>query len=223
MNILIPHLSNANANLSKHTTKIQNATKRAEKITVPTLNITKQIDISFASIGKFLIPEDHIGGRTYNSHFIQIDIDNSAPNISENTIFEMLSHELAHAARWQKNTEYTNTLFDGIINEGLATVFEAEITKNTPSKRLFFLKTIIKRTEKENAHIISLLSTQLNNKYYNYEELFFSGNKKTGIPRWAAYSAGYDLVKKYLNTHNKTISAAIADKYSDFQIPHLNN
>lgn len=43
---------------------------------------------------------------------------------------EMLVHELCHVARWGKNDEWMNTLFDGVINEGIATYFEAEFVKD---------------------------------------------------------------------------------------------
>lgn len=51
--------------------------------------------------------------------------------------------------------------------------------------------------------------------YNNYDEIFFNGNDK--LPRWAGYSVGYYLVKKYLEKTNKKIEDAVADKYADFK------
>lgn len=40
----------------------------------------------------------------------------------------------------------------------------------------------------------------------NYGELFFDGNKKKGIPRWAGYEIGYYLVKQIMKKTGKKAS-----------------
>ena len=215
--ILIPHIANANGNLEKYIGKIRSAVLKAEKIVVPKLNISRQIDISFASIHKFLIPEDRIGGRTYTAGYIQIDLDVFDDNLSKDVIFEMLSHELAHAARWERNDEWTNVLFDEIINEGLATAFEEEIIQSLKTEYAqFFLKSVSFRTDVENEKIFIALRDKLDDKNYNYSDIFFDG--KNDLPRWAGYSLGLYLVKKYLKITDKSVVDAIADKYSDFRV-----
>lgn len=126
----------------------------------------------------------------------------------------MLVHELCHAARWGKNDEWMDTLFDGIINEGIATYFESEFVKDNAEKQLF-LKTITERSNKENENIYEELKSQLNNERYDYQAIFFDGNNK--LPRWSGYSLGYYLIKKYLEKTNKTIEEAFADKYADIE------
>ena len=37
-----------------------------------------------------------------------------------------MCHELAHSLRWEKVPEYAETIFDGIILEGMAVVLEEE-------------------------------------------------------------------------------------------------
>ena len=37
-----------------------------------------------------------------------------------------MCHELAHYLRWEKVPEYAETIFDGIILEGMAVVLEEE-------------------------------------------------------------------------------------------------
>ena len=69
---------------------------------------------------------------------------------------------------------------------------------------------------KENEKILSELWEQLDFNDYNYDEIFFNGNDK--LPRWAGYSVGYYLVKKYLEKTNKKIEDAFADKYADFRV-----
>jgi hypothetical protein len=45
--------------------------------------------------------------------------------------------------------------------------------------------------------------------------VFFNGNDE--LPRWAGYSLGYYLVKKYLTKTGKKIEDAFADKYADLK------
>jgi len=215
--ILIPHIANANGNLEKFSERIQNAVKRAESIVVPRLEISRQVDISFAAIPQFLIPEDHIGGRTYTSEYIQISVDPSSEDIHEDTFFEMIVHELAHAARWAKNDEWMNTLFDGIINEGLATAFEEEMVQDSKIQQpQFFLKTVSLRTDADNEKILASLWEELGDKSYDYGAIFFDG--KDNLPRWAGYSLGLYLVKKYLKLNEKPLKDALTDRYSDFRV-----
>ena len=130
--------------------------------------------------------------------------------ISENVV-----HELCHAARWGKNDEWIKSLFDGLIFEGLACVFEAEFVKDRSEKSLF-IKTILERTDEKNKKILEELRDQLDSNHYDYDTIFFNGNNE--LPRWSGYSLGYYLVKKYLEKTGKKIEEAFTDKYADFRI-----
>ena len=125
----------------------------------------------------------------------------------------MVAHELCHAARWGRNNEWINSLFDGVISEGIATYLEAEFVKNRTEKTVF-IKTILGRSDEENEKILEKLRSQLDSNYYNYDTVFFNGNNE--IPRWAGYSLGYYLVRKYLKKTGKKIEDAFFDKYADF-------
>ena len=159
-----------------------------------------------------LIPEDGVGGRTYWSDLITICVDEE--KLAKSKMTEMLVHELCHAARWGKNNEWMNTLFDGLINEGIATYFEAEFAKNLEEKTVF-IKTILERSDEENKKIFEKLCDQLESKSYDYEMIFFNGNDE--LPRWAGYSLGYYLVKRYLERTGKKIKKAFFDNYADFR------
>lgn len=128
---------------------------------------------------------------------------------------EMLVHELCHAARWGKNDEWINSLFDGIISEGIATYFESEFASNLEEKTTF-IKTITERPDETNLEILEKLHNQLESNHYDYNMIFFNGNDE--FPRWSGYSLGYYLVKKYLEKTGKTIEDAFTDKYTDFKI-----
>ena len=213
MNKINLFITEANNNLSAKKSLILNAAKVAEEHAFSKLRIDWDIDVVITNrVYEFVIPEDGVGGRTYASDFILISINED--KITENILAEALVHELCHAARWGKNDEWMNTLFDGMISEGIATYFESEFVKDKPEKQLF-LKTVVERSDEENKKIYEELESQLGNERYDYQTIFFSGNDKP--PRWSGYSLGYLTVKKYLEKSGKTIEEAFADKYADIE------
>ena len=214
MNKINVLLANSNGNLRNTEQMIKEAVKEAELYAFSRLNINWDIDLMITNHMPFvLIPEDGIGGRTYWSDLITICVDEE--KLTKSKMTEMLVHELCHAARWGKNNEWMNTLFDGLINEGIATYFEADFAKNLEEKTVF-IKTILGRTDDENEKILEKLRDQLDSNYYDYDTIFFNGNDE--LPRWSGYSLGYYLVKKYFEKTGKKIEDAFADKYADFKI-----
>ena len=207
-------LTNANGNLSDKTKMIQTAVKTAEEYVFSKLEVNWDIDLLVTNrLYDIIIPEDGVGGRTRTSDFIEFAINDE--KATESLISEMVAHELCHAARWGKNDEWINSLFDGLIFEGIATYFETEFAKSRKEKTLF-IKTILKRTDEENEKNLEKLRDQLDSNYYDYDMIFFNGNDE--LPRWAGYSLGYYLVKKYLEKTGKKIEDAFADKYADFRV-----
>ena len=207
-------LTNANGNLFNQKEMIERAVEKAESYVFSKLDVSWDIDFLVTNrLYDIVIPEDGVGGRTRTSDFIEFAINEE--KATENLISEMVVHELCHAARWGKNDEWINSLFDGVINEGIATYFEAEFVKDREEKTLF-IKTILGRTDEENEKILEKLRNQLDSNYYDYDTIFFNGNNE--FPRWAGYSLGYYLVKKYLEKTGKKIEDAFADKYADFRI-----
>lgn len=207
-------LANSAGEFNETQSDIINAIKEVERYTFSKLKIDWNIDLVVNNRMDFLvIPEDGVGGYTYASDFIVSALD--LKSISIPRFKEMLAHELCHAARWGKNDEWMNTLFDGMISEGVATCFGAEFAKNTSEKQ-FFTKTMLERSDEENERILNKLRGNLDDKNYDYNTIFFTGNDK--LPRWSGYSLGYYLVKKYLEKTHKTIEEAFADKYENFRI-----
>lgn len=207
-------LTEANGNLSDKKAIITSAIKTAEDFVFPKLKINWDIDILVTNrLYDIIIPEDSVGGRTRTSDFIEFAINEEKAD--ENLISEMAVHELCHAARWGKNDEWIQSLFDGVINEGLATYLEAEFVKDRKEKTVF-ITTILKRTDEENEKILRNLRDQLDSNCYDYETVFYNGNDN--LPRWSGYSLGYYLVKKYLERANKTIDTAFANNYVQFKV-----
>lgn len=211
VNLLV---TEANGNLSGSKEMIINAVKTAYEYVFSKLKVDWDIDLLVTNrLYDIIIPEDGVGGRTRTSDFIEFAINEE--KATKNLISEMVAHELCHAARWGKNDEWINSLFDGIISEGVATYLEAEFVKDRKEKTVF-IKTILERTDDKNEKILEKLRNQLDSNYYDYDTIFFDGNDE--LPRWAGYSLGYYLVKKYLEKTNKKIEDAFTDKYADFRI-----
>ena len=209
INVLI---TRANGNLDSKVETIVKAVKEAECYVFPKLKIDWDIDLLVTNrLYDIIIPEDGVGGHTRTSDFIVFAINEE--KATENLISEMVAHELCHAARWGKNDEWINSLFDGVINEGIATYFEAEFVKDRTEKTVF-IKTILERSDEENEKILEKLRSQLDSNYYDYDTIFFNGSNE--LPRWSGYSLGYYLVRKYLKKTGKKIEDAFADKYADF-------
>lgn len=207
-------LANSAGEFNETQIDIINAIKEVERYVFSKLKIDWDIDVVLtANAYSLIIPEDGVGGYTYASNFIVSALDLKSMSIPR--FKEMLVHELCHAARWGKNNEWMNTLFDGMISEGVATYFGTEFAKNNSEKQ-FFTKTILERSDEENERILNELRGNLDDKNYDYNTIFFTGNDK--LPRWSGYSLGYYLVKKYLEKTHKTIEEAFADKYEDFRI-----
>lgn len=206
-------LTRANGNLDDQTETIEKAVRVAEQYVFPKLKIDWDIDLLVTNrLYDIIIPEDGVGGRARTSDFIELAMDEE--KATENLISEMVTHELCHAARWGKNDEWINSLFDGVISEGIATYFETEFVKDRTEKTVF-IKTILKRSNEENEKILEKLRSQLDSNYYDYDTIFFNGSNE--LPRRSGYSLGYYLVKKYLKETGKKIEDAFADKYADFK------
>ena len=186
-------LTEANGNLSNKKEMIEDAVKTAEEYAFSRLKIDWDIDILVTNRIPMIVPENGAGGYTFSADFIRINIDDK--KATKNLISENVVHELCHAARWGKNSEWTKSLFDGLIFEGLACIFEADFAKDKSEKTLF-IKTVIERDDKENEKILAQVHDKLDSNEYNYDEIFFNGNDE--LPRWSGYSLGYYLVNKYL-------------------------
>ena len=133
MNKINALVTRANGNLDSKVEIIKKAVREAEQYVFPKLMIDWDIDLLVSNrLYDVIIPEDGVGGRTRASDFIEFAIDER--KATESLISEILVHELCHAARWGKNDEEINSLFDGMISEGIATYLEAEFVKDRTEK-----------------------------------------------------------------------------------------
>lgn len=222
----MPHINLLIANAAKSFSPAElklfhSATKKAEAFISSAFDFDYDVDVVVAAPSFLMktIPEDGIGARTYSSRFIAIVCDKQQAPICEDSVFEVLCHELSHSIRWEKNPEYTRNLFDETILEGLAVALEAKAMESAGRrKRQYFLQEM-QNTSQE---MIDNIITQLSDKLYDtnhtsssdYSTVFYTGNER--LPRWAGYRLGYYFVKKYLAETGNDINEATVASYHCF-------
>ena len=215
------HLHIANANQTFTDAEIamfKNAAQQAEAfVSSEFAQFAYEVDVNIATPAHLLptIAEDGIAGKTFHSRLIMLSIDKSQHEISEDFIFETICHEMSHSLRWEKLPEYAETMFDGMILEGLAVVLEEEVMADSGRRdQQFFLREVQKTSQAEIDKMIAALKDSLENKVYDYNKIFFTGDNV--LPRWAGYKLGYYFVKQHLHQTSQTIAQATLASYKDF-------
>lgn len=216
INLLI---ANANEKFTSDEVSIlQRAANAAQDFISNCFNFDYEVDV-VVTAPSFLIstiPEDGISGRTYNSNLIIIVLDKQQVEINEDIVFDTICHEMSHSLRWEKLDEYSSTMFQSMILEGLAIVLEEKALIDTGRKRKqFFLDTMLNTDQAMIDDMISQLNDDLNSEHYDYDRVFYTGDDK--LPRWAGYRLGYYFVKKHLEATGTTIEEANLASYSDFK------
>lgn len=215
INLLV---TNANAKFSEEEIKIfENATRASEGFINDLFDFDYDVDLVISSPSFLMntIPEDGISGRTYNSNLIMAVVDKQQANITEDMVYETICHEMSHSLRWEKVPEYSKTLFEGFILEGLAIVLEeSAITAAKTTSRQYFLKEIQNTDQDTIDRMIIELSDSFNNENYDYDTIFYVGSET--LPRWAGYKLGYYFVKKYLQETGEAIAQATLASYKKF-------
>ena len=215
------HIYIANANqtfTNAEITIFKNATQKAEDFISATFaQFDYEVDVIIAT-SSFILPtiaEDGIAGKTLHSRLIILSLDKNQHEISEGFIFETICHEMSHSLRWEKLPEYAETMFDGMILEGLAVVLEEEaMIKTGRQDKQFFLKEIQETPRAEIDKMITVLKDKFEDRIYDYNKIFFTGDDI--LPRWAGYRLGYYFVKQYLRQTDQDIVQATLASYKDF-------
>ena len=215
------HIYIANANqtfTNAEITIFKNATQKAEDFISATFTqFDYEVDVIIAT-SSFILPtiaEDGIAGKTLHSRLIILSLDKNQHEISEGFIFETICHEMSHSLRWEKLPEYAETMFDGMILEGLAVALEEEaMVKTGRQDKQFFLKEMQETPRAEIDEMITVLKDKFEDKIYDYNKIFFTGDDI--LPRWAGYKLGYYFVKQYLRQTDQDIVQATLASYKDF-------
>ena len=213
------HIANANQTFTNaEITIFKNAAQKAEDfISAIFTQLDYEVDVITTTPSPMLptIAEDGIAGKTIHSRLIMISADKNQHKINEGFIFETICHEMSHSLRWEKLPEYAETMFDGMILEGLAVVLEEEAMADSGRRdQQFFLREVQKTSQAEIDKMVAALKDSLENKVYDYNKIFFTGDDV--LPRWAGYKLGYYFVKQHLHQTNQTIAQATLASYKDF-------
>jgi hypothetical protein len=195
-----------------NTTKLKLHLLTADKLLRPYLpQIQKLAQPVLKTVQKLLPFKESVDIVVYRYHAASPDFATSGYTPTGNTLWlytdpaqkgykkllpeqlpKVLAHELHHACRWQ-GPGYGKTLKEAIITEGLAAHFEEEVVGGTPSS--FY----IQFTEKVLARLFKKAQSEIDSKFYNYNNWFF-GNKAKNIPPHAGYGLGYWLTKEALKS-----------------------
>jgi len=189
------HLLNASGSLMPFKKDIESITKISVKKIVNVIPVS-DVDIVLYEDPQSAISHLGIGGYTPNAHLVFIPFDTRHKHL-RNSIRERLegtiAHELHHALR-KRILGYGDTLLEAMISEGLADHFDIEITNKEPDQWDTAL------TDKQMTAFHKKAKKEYFNKKYDRSAWFF-GSKGKGIPKWAGYTLGFNIVSAYLKKH----------------------
>lgn len=140
--------------------------------------------------GNFVIPEKGYLGFCPEPGVIYITIDPENPAFSKNdthSIKRMFAHELHHAARWA-GPGYGSTVGEAIVSEGLAGHFSLELFGGEPEPWEKIKSDILQ-------HYNPYLLENWHRSDYDHNAWFYG---TVDLPRWLGYSAGFNLISRYL-------------------------
>lgn len=206
------HILSSSKDLKPFMMVLRSVTKSVE-ILIKKLVPLDDIDVVFYVNPEATIKETGIGGYTSVANTIFISLDPKHSKFREGIKKELpyqLAHEINHAIRFRTPIP-KETLFEAIISEGLADHFAMEVIgrKNPP-----VWSTAL--TAKQKKEFFKKASQEWNASGYDHNAWFYGSTIKK-IPRWTAYTLGYDLVAAYLQKHPKiSASKLISAKASVF-------
>jgi len=145
-----------------------------------------------------IMPEFGFGAITYSPNLLYISVDSSA--CTKKAITEefgaMVVHELNHVARLAKlNIENWDevTFLEDAVQEGIAVLFQELLY---PKSALYVNKDVMDDIDSWIIRAKKVYNKKRNE--YDRNGWFFGSET---LPRWAGYTIGYHLVKKYYNSN----------------------
>lgn len=147
------------------------------------------VDVA-VDVTPWTLPETGVGGYAPLAHWVQVTLTPENPNLAASWRTEVpatLAHELHHARRW-RGPGYGKTLLGALVSEGLAQHFEAEERGGPPPYA---------RITDELESLWQRARAELDSPTYGHDAWFY-GSESAGLPRWAGYALGYELVRRFL-------------------------
>ena len=193
------HILSSSKDLKPFVMVLRSVTKSVE-ISIKKFVPLNDIDVVFYVNPEGTIKEIGIGGYTPVANTVFISLNPKHPKFREGIKKELpyqLAHEINHAIRFRTPIP-KETLFEAMISEGLADRFAMEITnrKNPPAWSVAL-------TTKQKKELLKKASKEWNNSTYDHNAWFYGSTTKK-IPRWTAYTLGYDIVADYLQRYPET-------------------
>lgn len=188
------HVANASDRLDRHRGIIDSAFKSAAKAAQELLH-AEGIDVLFIDSPDQTIPELGLGGYTYGPHVIILAIDPDFPDLSEQYLFSTLAHEFHHAMRWRR-TKLHGDLGEMLVSEGLAQIFEEEVSGVRPK----YSQVPITALEIEKA------KRELHLPAFDQARWFFGSED---ITKWFGYAFGYQICGTYAKSAQGSASGLV--------------
>jgi uncharacterized protein YjaZ len=193
-------IAQASGTLGKHTDKIMSAFASAVK-TAKNINLSA-VDVIVTDNPYGVIPEMGVGGYTPGTHVVYLSIDPKF-DLKEQEISLTLIHEFHHAMRW-RGPGYGKTFKEALVTEGLACLYEEQVSGTAPIYTQVDIKDAAKTISKDT----------LNDNNYPHHELFINGNND--VPRWFGYTLGYKIAKHGAGTLKMSAAELVNEPYSSF-------
>ncbi len=169
------------------------AEKVSSKLSLP------EVDVMMADNPNNVIPETGVGGFAINANLLYVNIDTDSLHFQSHLRQEIVStitHELHHCTRIH-SIGYGKTLLEAMVSEGLADHFDIELNGYAPNPWSVAL------TDEEINTFFEKASLEFRKESYDHAAWFF-GSEERGIPRWAGYSLGFELVGNYMKKTGKS-------------------
>jgi hypothetical protein len=149
-----------------------------------------------------VIPEWGLGGYTYGPHsvLIAVDADHALEPVD---VISTLVHEIHHAMRWRSQGA-GSSLRERLVAEGLAQVFECEVTGRTP----LYAQGSVTQEQRDAA------SQHLDETPADEGRWFFGSSD---LPRWFGYGLGYETVRTALETLGSDAASTVGEPSATFE------
>lgn len=201
---------NANINLADTVSMnivsgIRNILPKIQSL-IPLDSIAIKLEISSSNVLPFI----GVGGRTNmddSGVTIEYYYDPGNPSFKVESLINGLVHECHHASRMSKSN-WSLTLLELMVMEGLADHFMIEVTK---CERPSWSQAI---NEEEIKHYLIKAKPIMDIKQKSWTEefnewLIFGRKGDDPIPGWTGYTLGWRIVENYLKTHPEAKASSL--------------
>lgn len=161
------------------------------------------VDVVVRDAPQFSIPEIGVGGFNPDPYTIFVSVDPEHPVLQEALeahVAASVAHEFHHVAR-RRGPGYGETLLGALVSEGLATQFAIEVTGSDPPPWATALSD-------DDAACLFAEARPTYHSAYDHRRWFFGSDLR--VPRWAGYSLGFRLVRRYLEAHRYETAGSLA-------------